>query len=136
MKSLILQVMVRALLPILLMFSIFLLLRGHNSPGGGFAGGLIAGAVFILFALVVGVDETRRALRIDPMTILASGLLLAFLSGIIGWLQSDDFLQAWWWSQEIELIKHAGTPLIFDLGVYLTVLGSVLTIVLTLIEEA
>ncbi len=135
MKSLILQMMVRALLPLLLLFSLYLLLRGHNSPGGGFAGGLIAGAVFVLFALVFGVEETRRALHVEPISIMVSGLAIAVVSGLYGLIWGDAFLQAWWWDREIALLKHFGTPLVFDVGVYLTVLGAVLVVVLTLIEE-
>lgn len=136
MKSLILQVMIRALAPLLLLFSVYLLLRGHNSPGGGFAGGLIASSVLVLFALVFGAEATRRALRISPVSLMVSGLSLAVLSGLAGWLAGGDFLQAWWYGRPIEIIHHFGTPLVFDLGVYLTVLGAMLTMVLTLIEEA
>lgn len=136
MKSLILQVMTRALAPLLLLFSVYLLLRGHNSPGGGFAGGLIASSVLVLFALVFGVPETRRALLVSPLALLVSGLAVALLSGLAGWLTGGEFLQARWYGREIEIIHHFGTPLLFDLGVYLTVLGAMLTIVLSLIEEA
>lgn len=136
MRSLILQVMTRALTPLLLLFSVYLLLRGHNSPGGGFAGGLIAASMLVLFALVFGVSETRRALRVSPLALLISGLAIALLSGLAGWLTGGEFLQAWWYGREVEIVQHFGTPLVFDLGVYLTVLGAMLTIVLTLIEEA
>ncbi|MBD3222333.1 Na+/H+ antiporter subunit B [bacterium] len=136
MRSLILQVMTRGLTPLLLLFSVYLLLRGHNSPGGGFAGGLIASSVLVLFALVFGVQETRKALRVSPLSLLVSGLAIAVLSGLVGWFEGGDFLQAWWYGREVEIIHHFGTPLLFDLGVYLTVLGAMLTMVLTLIEEA
>lgn len=136
MNSLILKVMTSALTPLLLMFSVYLLLRGHNSPGGGFAGGLIAASMLILFALVFGVRKTRRALRVSPEALLIIGLAIALLSGLVGWLTGGELLQAWWYSREVEIIKHLGTPLVFDLGVYLTVIGAMLTIVLTLIEEA
>jgi multicomponent Na+:H+ antiporter subunit B len=136
MRSLILQVMTRALTPLLLLFSVYLLLRGHNSPGGGFAGGLIASSVLVLFALVFGVPETRKALRVPPICLLVSGLTIAMLSGLVGWIGGGDFLQAWWYGREVEIIHHFGTPLVFDLGVYLTVLGAMLTMILTLIEEA
>jgi multicomponent Na+:H+ antiporter subunit B len=136
MRSLILQVMTRGLTPLLLLFSVYLLLRGHNSPGGGFAGGLIASAVMVLFALVFGVREARKALRVSPLSLLVSGLSLAVASGLAGSLDGGAFLQAWWYGREVEIIHHFGTPLLFDLGVYLTVLGAMLTMVLTLIEES
>ena len=70
------------------------------------------------------------------MALLISGLAIALVSGLVGWLTEGKLLQAWWYGSEVEIIQHFGTPLVFDLGVYLTVLGAMLTIVLTLIEEA
>ena len=74
MTSLILRVAVRVLMPLLLMFSIFLLVRGHNLPGGGFSGGLVAASAWALFAIVYGAAAARRALRVDPLDLIAAGL--------------------------------------------------------------
>jgi len=75
--SLILSTATRLLLPLLLMFSIFLLLRGHNEPGGGFVGGLVAAAAFALHAIAYSVAATRRLLIIDPRALIGTGLLIA-----------------------------------------------------------
>jgi len=65
--------MVRLLLPLLLMFSVFLLLRGHNEPGGGFVGGLMAATGFALFSIAFGSETARRILRIDPLALIGVG---------------------------------------------------------------
>lgn len=136
MISLILATAARAVQPLLLLFSIFLLFRGHNEPGGGFSGGLVAAAAFVLISIAYDPQQARRALRFDPRTILAAGLVVALLSGSVGLLSGGPIWQGSWW--EIPLPGGAtidlGTPLIFDVGVYLTVLGVTLTIVLALAE--
>ena len=75
MTSLILSTAARYLLPLLLLFSFFILIRGHNEPGGGFIGGLVAAAAFALNAIAFDVGSTRRTLRIDPRTLIPAGLL-------------------------------------------------------------
>jgi multicomponent Na+:H+ antiporter subunit B len=72
----------RLLMPLLLMFSVFLLLRGHNQPGGGFVGGLIAAAAFSLYAISFGVARARQALLVRPVNLLGVGLLIALVSGL------------------------------------------------------
>jgi multicomponent Na+:H+ antiporter subunit B len=126
------------LLPLLLLFSLFLLLRGHNEPGGGFSGGLVAAAAFALLATSAGVGDARRTLRVDPRTLAASGLLVMIASTLLGpLLGAGPFLTAVWLSVELvggETV-HLGSPLLFDIGVYLGVAGTVLTIVFALEEE-
>ena len=68
MNSLLLRTAARFLVTLLLLFSIFLLLRGHNEPGGGFVGGLVAAGAFALYGLASNVVEARRALRVDTRT--------------------------------------------------------------------
>ena len=135
--SLILRTATRFLLPLLLLFSVFLLIRGHNEPGGGFAGGLVAGAAFALYALGYSVEETRRLLRWDPHTIIGVGLVLGVLGGLPAVFVGDPFLTGKW--GEIGIVGIGtlkfGTPILFDVGVYLAVLGVVLLITLTLMEE-
>ena len=135
MHSLILATAARGLLPLLLMFSVFVLLRGHNEPGGGFVGGLAAAAAFALYALAHGAIETRRLLRIDPMRLMAVGLLLSLGSGLLGLFAGRPFLSGLWDDTPIPVLGKLGTPIVFDLGVYLVVLGVVLTILLPLIED-
>jgi multicomponent Na+:H+ antiporter subunit B len=76
MKDLILPTATAYLMPVLLLFSLFLLLRGHNEPGGGFAGGLVAATAFVLLSIAAGVDSARRALGVDPRTLFGCGLFV------------------------------------------------------------
>ncbi|MCI5141520.1 MAG: hypothetical protein D3909_07300 [Candidatus Electrothrix sp. ATG1] len=87
MHSMILSTATRYLLPLLLMFSIFLLLRGHNEPGGGFTGGLVAAAALVLYGLSLGLRSARQLLGIDPRMLIYGGLLTAVVSGLLGLLR-------------------------------------------------
>jgi multicomponent Na+:H+ antiporter subunit B len=135
--SLILSTASRLLLPLFLLFSIFILLRGHNEPGGGFVGGLIAAAAFALHAIAYDVEKTRTLLAINPRSFIVLGLLLAMSSAMISLFIGEPFFTGQWvkisfWPiGELDL----GTPLFFDIGVYLTVIGVTLTIILSLAEE-
>lgn len=136
MKSLILESAARALLPLFLIFSIFVLLRGHNDPGGGFVGGLVAASAFALYALAFGVDSARKILTFSPHLLMAAGLLIAAVSGLVGLYFGDAFLHGLWLEQKVPVIGSFGTPFVFDIGVYMVVVGVVLTIVFTLFEDA
>lgn len=140
MNSLVLSTITRLLAPLLLVFSVFILLRGHNDPGGGFIGGLIAAIAFILISKAEGTRHARKAMRARPLTIAGVGLLCAIVAGLWGLVSKGAFLQGIW-----PLITYtadgdkAGLPigsiLLFDLGVYLVVIGGVGGIFLTL-EDA
>jgi multisubunit Na+/H+ antiporter MnhB subunit len=134
-SSLLLLAATRVLMPLLLLDSLFLLWRGHNAPGGGFVGGLVAASAFVLYSLTAGVAASRRALRLDPSTLLSLGLGIALISGLPGLLLGRPFLSAVWATIEIgSATLSLGTPLLFDIGVFLAVMGVVLTIVFTLAE--
>ncbi|MCS6954164.1 MAG: Na+/H+ antiporter subunit B [Bryobacterales bacterium] len=137
MRSLILVTASRYLAPLLLAASVWILLRGHNEPGGGFAGGLLASAAFALKVVSNGVAAARRALRVDPHWLLGAGLLTALTSGLPALLAGRPFLTAGWIAVPLPAAGSwdAGTVLWFDAGVYLVVLGAVLLIVFTLAEE-
>lgn len=111
------------LLPLAIGFSIYLLWRGHNEPGGGFVGGLISAGGFVFYALPRGRVALLGTLRWPPLSISGLGLLMALLSGVPGLLSSEPFLTHQWhtWANGLTL----GTALLFDIGVYLAVLGSV-----------
>jgi multisubunit Na+/H+ antiporter MnhB subunit len=135
MTSSILQTAVRFLMPLLLLFAVFLLMRGHNQPGGGFVGGLVVAASFILYSIAFGVDASRRALLVRPSTLLGVGPLIALVSGLPGLVAGQPFMTAMWTTVTTgSTVLHAGTPLVFDIGVFLAVVGVVLTIVFTLAE--
>lgn len=131
MKSLILTVGTRLLIGLFLVFSLYVLLRGHNAPGGGFIGGLIGAAGFVLHAFALGAAETRAALRADPRTIAIAGMALALASGLASALAGrGPFTGLWLMVGDLPL----STVLVFDIGVYLAVFGAILTLVLALEE--
>src|ERR671927_424884 len=96
MISIILRTATTFLMPLLLMFSIFLLLRGHNEPGGGFIGGLVAAAAFVLYGLAAQEVSVRQALHIDTRSYIAIGLLIAGASALFPLLLGLPFLTGVW----------------------------------------
>lgn len=136
MRSLILTTATRYLLPLILLFSVFILFRGHHDPGGGFIAGLVAAAAFALYGFAYGMPEARRVLLFDPLRLIGVGLLMAASSGLISPLVSGrPFMTSIWGETEYAALGKLGTPLIFDIGVYVTVLGVTLLIILSLAEE-
>ena len=126
------QTAARLLMPLLLLFAMFLLWRGHNEPGGGFVGGLVAAAAFSLYLIAYGVDRARRALFVNPMTLLGAGLLVALVSSIPSVMRRQPFLTAQWLAEPIPV----GTPVLFDIGVFMVVTGVVLMMIFSLAEES
>ena len=136
MTSLLLRTAARLLMPLLLLFAVFLLLRGHNEPGGGFVAGLVVAMALVLHAASFGIPASRRALMVDPSRLLGAGLLIALVSALPATLQGRPFMSAVWTTVRAGGdAVHVGTPLLFDLGVCLVVIGFVLTIVFTLAED-
>ncbi len=135
MRSTILQTASNYLLPILLLFSIFLLLRGHYYPGGGFVGGLVAAIAFVLHSLAYGTDSTMKILRYKPLSLIPTGLIIATLSMFAPVLFGLPVMTGLWIEQPIPVIGMIGSALFFDLGVYLVVIGVVLTILFTISLE-
>ncbi|QTN43540.1 MULTISPECIES: Na+/H+ antiporter subunit B [Marinobacter] len=135
-NTLILHTAALAIMPLQLMFSVFLLLRGHDEPGGGFIGGLVAASAFVLYAFAFGAESTRKLLRISPRDILAAGLLFGLASTIPALWSGQAMLTAHWWEVPLpgEGYLKLSTVLIFDIGVYLAVLGTLMTFVISLME--
>ncbi len=137
MNSLILRTASRFLLILLFQFSVFLLLRGHNDPGGGFVGGLVLAAALTLYAIAYDVRSMRRFLPCRAQTIIAWGLLTAALSGVWPLFEGQPFMTGQWAHLYVlGLDLHLGTPLLFDMGVYLVVVGVVILVIISLAEEA
>ena len=132
MNSLILRTMAPFITVLMLVFSLFVTLRGHNAPGGGFIGGLLAASAMALYALAFGVEEARRALRLHPLAIAGSGLLLSALSGMVSALYGVPYMTGIWFHV---LGLDLATVMSFDLGVYFVVLGAFSSILLTLEER-
>lgn len=138
MTSLILRTATRYLFPVIMLFSIYVLFRGHNEPGGGFVGGLAAASAYTLYALAYDVRAARRLLRIDSRLLTGLGLLIALVSGLVSWLRGLPFMTSAWAKVRIspDNVIPLGTPLFFDIGVYCVVLGVTLTIILALSDES
>ena len=134
MKSIIFKTSSKFLLPILLLFSFFILLRGHYLPGGGFVGGLMAALAFILYSFAFGVEETKNVIKVHPGLFMPVGLVFALLAGISPWLFDLPIMTGLWYGEPLRIIGMVGTALIFDLGVYFVVFGSVLTIMFSIRE--
>lgn len=182
MKTSILATAIRLLVPLFQVFSLYILFRGHNHPGGGFIGGLIGSIGFIFYAMVYGpkqavhtflnirlfiedktdtFNDTRfdkqaqkvhseerveaseaatpnnpsRVLRLEPMYLIATGLFLAATSGLLGLFLQDAYMAALWADFYLPILGKPGTPILFDLGVYLLVLGVVVKITFIMSEE-
>jgi multicomponent Na+:H+ antiporter subunit B len=136
-NTLILHTAALFIMPLQLMFSLFLLLRGHDEPGGGFIGGLVAASAFVLYAFAFGATATRRILRVDPRDLLSAGLLFALASTIPAFLAGQPMLTAHWWELPLpgDTYLKLSTVLIFDIGVYAAVLGTIMTFVISLMES-
>lgn len=132
-RSIILTTAVRLLSPLLVLFSVFLLLRGENEPGGGFSGGLVGAVGFVLYAFAFGPRLAGRLIRVRPPRLIAMGLLLAVGSGLPALARGQPFLTAQTLPETFGVVL--GTPLVFELGAYLIVVGAVLSIVLSLARE-
>ena len=136
MSSFILRVATRMLVGVILVFSVYLFFRGHNAPGGGFSGALVAGTGLSLFAITEGAAKVRRALRFDPLLLVSAGLLLALGAAMFAVLDGRPLLTGLWWPLRAAGEKpFIGTPLLFDAGVFLVVFGTVLALLLRLEEE-
>ncbi|MEL7106950.1 MAG: MnhB domain-containing protein [Pseudomonadota bacterium] len=138
MNSVILRAGTRYLAGLLLLVSVFMLLRGHNEPGGGFIGGLIGASGLVLYAIACGTKDARAALRLPPETIAVLGLLIALGAGLIAALFGDVFFTGQWLfvgATEDDKGLPISTVLMFDIGVYGAVFGSVLALVFTMEEE-
>ena len=135
MKLLIFRTAAGFLLPLLLLFSIFLLLRGHYQPGGGFVGGIIAAIAFVLHAFAFGLRNTRKLLRVHPIALMPVGLAIAVLSAILPMFQGLPVMTGLWLNEPVAVLGLLGSALLFDTGVYLVVLGVALTIIFTITES-
>lgn len=134
MNSIILRTGTTFLLPLLLLASVVILLRGHNEPGGGFVGGLTAATAFLLYMLAFGPRKCRRILPVPAEAITAVGLSVALASGMPSLGLNRALFDALWTDLEPIPGVKVGTPFVFDIGVYFTVMGTVLMMVLAIAE--
>jgi multicomponent Na+:H+ antiporter subunit B len=182
MRTIILSIAIRLLIPLFLFFSLYILFRGHNYPGGGFIGGLIGSIGFIFHAMAHGPQHTvntfvrinfygsqhqpnqsrsiylmrmlrvnrwrkrkrhylerrnrsQRLFHIEPIDLIAAGLFIAATSGMLGLFTQEPYMTAHWLNFYLPFLGRPGTPLLFDIGVYLLVMGVVLKITFVMSEE-
>jgi multicomponent Na+:H+ antiporter subunit B len=182
MRTIILSIAIRLLIPLFLFFSLYILFRGHNHPGGGFIGGLIGSIGFIFHAMVHGPQHTvntflrfnfygyqlqptqsrsiylmrmmrvnrwrkrkrhylerrnrnRSLIHIEPIDLIAAGLFISSISGMLGLFLQKPYMAAQWLNIYLPFLGRPGTPLLFDIGVYVLVMGVVLKITFVMSEE-
>lgn len=135
-RNIILEKIVSLFMRVMVIFSVYLLLRGHNNPGGGFIGGIIASTGFIFYAIIFGTDALQKIIKIKPQSFIGIGLFLVLIAALLPTFYSTEMLTGLWIKADIPVLGtlHAGTPLIFDTGVYAVVIGVILTIVISIME--
>ena len=134
--SLIFATTARMFFVLMLVVSVFVLFRGHNEPGGGFIGGLIASAGFAVLALALGIETARKRLLLHPVVWMGIGLVLAILSGVPGAILNESFLTHQWIDLDLGFASlKLGTTYLFDIGVYLTVVGGVLAFLIRVQQQ-
>ncbi|SET38591.1 multicomponent Na+:H+ antiporter subunit B [Salinibacillus kushneri] len=119
---------------ILLGFSIYLFLAGHQSPGGGFIGGLMTSAAIVLMYMAYGLEPIAKIIPVNFKLMIPAGLLIAALTGVGSFVFGESFLSQTYGHFHLPLFGdiELATAMLFDLGVYLTVIGVTLTIMLTI----
>ncbi|MCY1664221.1 Na+/H+ antiporter subunit B [Rhizobium sp. SL86] len=136
MNTLIFRTVAPFLTALMILFSVFVLLRGHNEPGGGFIGGLIAASAFAIYGIAYGVAAVRRAIIVHPMSIAGAGLLLAVVSGLVSVFAGVPFMTGLWIYPSLFGVEvPLATVMSFDVGVYLVVVGAITSIALALEER-
>lgn len=135
-RNIILEKIVSLFMRVMVIFSVYLLLRGHNNPGGGFIGGIIASTGFIFYAIIFGTDTLQKIIKIKPQTFIGIGLFLVLIAALLPVFFSTEMLTGLWIKAKVPVLGtlHAGTPLLFDTGVYAVVIGVILTIVISIME--
>jgi multicomponent Na+:H+ antiporter subunit A len=136
-RSVVLEVTTRILFHTIVVFSLYLLFSGHNHPGGGFAGGLVAGTALVLRYLAGGRYELGEAAPVDPGLLLGLGLLVAGGSGIVGLVLGGEVLESVILEFTLPVLGDVKlvTSLFFDMGVYAIVVGLVLDVLRSLGAE-
>jgi multicomponent Na+:H+ antiporter subunit A len=129
-RLVVVDVAVRLVFPAVMVGSLYLLFAGHNQPGGGFVGGIVAGAAVALRYVAGGIDDVRSLSRARPWTVLGAGLLVSAVTAAMPLLFGGAVLEAALVEGDLPLLGHVkvGSALAFDVGVYLVVLGLVLMV--------
>jgi len=137
-RSVVLETAVRVVFHTILVFGVYLLFAGHNQPGGGFVGGLVAGCAFVLRYVAGGRAAVREAVPVEPGVPLGAGLLLAAGTGAAAVVLGGQFLESAYVDLDVPVLGDVKvtSALAFDAGVFLVVVGLVLGMLRTLGAEA
>jgi multicomponent Na+:H+ antiporter subunit B len=139
MKSYLVRASARIIVPLLLVLSVLVLLRGHNEPGGGFIGGLVCGCAYVLWGIAFGMPAALQLLRVSPLRLMGWGLFLAGASALPALLVGRPIFTGLWpdWSIPTGIVGKIklGTPLFFDVGIFLVVAGTVVLMVYAMTGE-
>lgn len=136
-NDLILKTVSRGLVYFVFALSLYLMLKGHDEPGGGFIGGLMTAAAFVLLFVSFGAEEFRRVVPINFVSMTVWGLAIAAFSGLILLFSDLPYMSHTFWSFTLPILGNVkfGSTLIFDIGVYLVVIGGAIIIVQTIGED-
>jgi len=136
MRTVIFRSIAPFLTSLMVLFSIFVLLRGHNEPGGGFIGGLIAASALAIYGIACGVAPVRRAIYFHPMAIAAFGLFMSATAGVLSIFAGVPYMSGLWIYPHLFGVEvPLSSVLVFDVGVYLVVVGAISSIALALEER-
>jgi multicomponent K+:H+ antiporter subunit A len=127
-------VVTRVLMPIAVMVGIYIFLRGHNQPGGGFVAGLVIAIALLMQYMASGFAWTQARKRIEYHTMIGFGVIVAGLTGMGAWIAGAPFLTSAYTYVHLPPIEEfeLATAMMFDLGVFLTVLGAVMLMLYSL----
>jgi multicomponent K+:H+ antiporter subunit A len=131
-------VLARLLLPMAGLVAVYFLLRGHHAPGGGFVGGLVMATAVIVQYMVSGTMWVEARLRVHPLVWIGLGLLAAVTAGLIAWTAGLPFLSSRTLAFSLPVIgaMHLSTTLLFDLGVFMVVVGATLLMLVALAHQS
>lgn len=135
MRTIILSTAIKVLMPVFLGFSIYIFFRGHSHPGGGFIAALITSIGLIFHMMAFGPEVTRKTYRLNAFRLMGWGLSCALVAAVFSLTLGGGFLEAQWIAIELPFFGKPGTPILFDLGVYLLVVGVTLKIAQVLFES-
>jgi len=136
-RSVILQTVTRLAYPVIMTFALFMFFRGHNFPGGGFIGGLLASAAMLLIYIAFGMRTGDRIYGQYYRTVAVLGLACAAVAGVLPMFLGMPFLSSMFWQIHVPLVGDfdVSTVLLFDFGVFLVVIGTIVGSVKVLVLE-
>jgi multisubunit Na+/H+ antiporter MnhB subunit len=135
MPELYLRLLDRILTPVLLVLAVVLLMVGHNAPGGGFIAGLVVATAFLMQIISRGDRFVRALIGRYLQPVMGIGLGVAVLAALVGLLEGGFFKGVWWAVGRGRFTLEIGTPMIFDMGVFLVVAAVVTSYILELSRQ-